>query len=121
MARKIHRKKRRTTSGIVALGKALDLMVAGHDAVVGPDFLMTKRDSYDVDIGYLHPASLRTYDQEFVDSLFNFIPEKKIDLPSLSDLAVLYPEYREKRDQLNKYQQSFSDHIFKYDIDSAKE
>uniref|UniRef100_UPI003F827C69 hypothetical protein n=1 Tax=unclassified Cysteiniphilum TaxID=2610889 RepID=UPI003F827C69 len=61
---------------------ALDLMLAGHDQVIGSDFIMRKRDTLNADIGHLNPADLNTYDQSYIDRLIHCQAKECLTIPT---------------------------------------
>jgi hypothetical protein len=117
MTRKSRKRRNRNTS-FGAFGHALDLMLAGHDTVIGSDFIMTRNDPYNAEIGHLNPEDLRNYDQKFINTLVKLNPRQKLKRP---DLKKLFLKYRKQRDSLNEFQQKFAEMAMEDDIAAAKE
>ena len=114
----IKRKKRRQRNVAPFLISAISLGLGGRNTLIGPDFLLELNDPYNADIGHLDPKDLRTYDQDYVDSLINMKPKRKsvpVELKSISDYYVkqrlLLSDYHLKNESL----------IMQYDIVAAKE
>lgn len=97
--------------------EAIDLMLAGHDTVIGSDFIVTRRDNSE--IGHLDPSALHTYDQDFISALINLKPLKKTRKPS--SLDDLYQDYRKQRDLIGNYHLKLFEKAMDFDIQSAKE
>lgn len=83
---------------------ALDLMLAGHDQVIGSDFIMRKRDTLNADIGHLDPDDLNTYDQAYIDSLIHCQAKECLTVPTDVELQRLSNEYMKQREILSAYQ-----------------
>lgn len=116
MTKKIKRHRNRDISNI---GFALDLMLSGHNRVIGNDFVLAHADPFNAEIGHLNPEALETYDQKFVDALINLKPKKNIDF--IGNSKNLYQEYKEQRIQLSKHQSALYKYIITHDINAAKE
>ena len=115
-------KKRRQSksSGLNTTLHALDVMRAGNlQAFIAPNFLLTRSDPYNADIGHLDPQALQTFDQAFVDSLIQFKTETPAVIPS--DLKALCDIYLEQREHLSNYHISAEKLILQHDIVAAKE
>ena len=109
MVKKNKQGNNRSNMNLDHVGAALDLMLAGCNRVVCPDFLITRQDPYHAEIGHLDPIALRIYDQKFVDILINIKCNKKTNIPE--DLENLSQEYKNQRKQLCQYQGKFNKHI----------
>lgn len=123
MLKKTRQNKRRKKDGGMNLDHvctAIDLMLAGHDSVVGPDFVITRRDPYNADIGHLDPKALHTFDQGFVDTLVGIEAGEKVNF--LQDLKKLCQLYMEQRALLSEYHGKIMQCLFdRYDMQAAKE
>lgn len=98
----------------------LDLMLAGHNSVVGQGFLLEKRVPFPTYVGHYNPDDLQKFDQAFVDLLINTESREKIIIPD--DLNSLCQIYREQRDQLSAYyEKATSSLLDQHDITAAKE
>jgi len=120
----VKKNKKRTNRGkdnIDVIGHALDLMLAGHDSVIGPDFVLTKRgmgiDS--AEIGYLDPDSLNTYDSDFINSLMKTQAEAKISIPD--NLESLSNDYSKQRELLSEFHHEGEVLLTTYDREAANE
>jgi len=98
---------------------ALDLVLSGYDTVIGSDFIIQKKDPYNADIGHLDPLSLRTFDQNFIDSLVSLKPIAKVLIPN--NLKDLLEKYKANRNLLLGFNEHASDIVIDHDIKAAKE
>lgn len=110
-------RKRSNTKIDNSIFEAIDLMLAGHDTLIGHDFIMTRRDNSE--IGHLDPSSLHTYDQDFVSALINFKPLKKIKNPG--NLDAMSENYTKQRELIGDYHLKIFEKAMDFDIQSAKE
>lgn len=115
MAQKPRKRSNKKTDN--SIFNAIDLMLAGHNTVIGWDFIMSRRDNSE--IGHLDPSALRTYDQDFVSALINFQPLKKIRNPSKLD--IMSQDYTKQRDLIGDYHVKLFEKAMDFDIQSAKE
>lgn len=98
---------------------ALDLVVAEHQYIIGPDFIITPNDPLNADIGHLDPKALRTFDQKFIDMLTQTKSSQSTVIPE--NLSSLSKHYWSQRQLLsNFYDRPFNDFI-EYDIEASKE
>ena len=111
---------RKNRGGLNEVLSALDLVLAGHNTVIGSDFIITKNDPYNADIGHLDPKALHTFDQDFVDTLVCLKPKKMVAIHK--DLKNLSKDYSRQRDSLSDYHIQASTFLFEhYDIIASKE
>lgn len=113
---------RRRSSGGMSLfnvGSALDMMLAGHHSVIGNDFIMTRNDPFNADIGHLNPEDLRAYDQSFINALIDIKAQQQVSIPK--DLKSLCATYVEQRDQLSRYHVKAIKLMFDNDVVASKE
>ena len=97
----------------------LDLILSGHNRVIGSDFVMIQRDPFNADIGHLDPQDLRTFDQDFIDMLLAIKPKQKVFIPK--NLKNICQDYINQREQLSTYHENATDLLLTYDIKAAKE
>lgn len=103
-----------------SIGTALDLMLAGHNSVISPDFLITRRDPYNADIGHLDPSDLCRFDQDFVDMLCKIKPKQQASIPE--DLEGLCQKYLKQRELLSAYHEKPMEALLlSHEIEAAKE
>lgn len=113
------RKRNNQNSGFETIGHALDMMLAGHHSVVGPDFIITRREPDNADIGHLDPKTLRTFDNDFVKRLVNTSAESKATIPD--DLKGLSESYTKQRELLSSFHGKAECLLSNYDMNAAKE
>ncbi|WP_440682914.1 hypothetical protein [Cysteiniphilum halobium] len=116
-----NRNKRNKRNDLFEFSSALDLMLAGHDQVIGSDFIMCKRDTLNVDIGHLNPADLNTYDQAYIDRLIHCQAKECLTIPTDVELQRLSNEYTKQREILSAYHDEVVDIMIDYDTEAAKE
>lgn len=95
----------------------LELMLLEYG--IGPDFILRTRDPYNADIGYLDPKALRTFDQDYVESLIAMAPINKLVIPR--DLKNVLDIYVKQRVLLSDYHDTLESLIFDHDVVAAKE
>lgn len=99
---------------------ALDMVLAGHETIIGPDFIVSKHDPYNADIGHLDRSALRTFDQKFVNHLIHIKPSQKILIPG--NIKNLTQDYLQQRDSLSDYNLKAGNFMFdNFDVDASKE
>ncbi len=101
------------------MASALDMMLAGHNQVVTPDFIMSRPDPFNADIGYLDQKDLNNFDQDYIDHLINL--KSKNSIPSNMDLEVLLNQYIAKRQVISDFHNQAFALLRDYDITAAKE
>lgn len=124
MVNKTKRIRRRKKNNNMAMnldniGMALDFMLAGHGTVIGRDFLITRHDPFNAEIGHLDPKDLRTYEQDFVNTLVNIKAKQAVIVPK--NLKLLCQSYIEQREQLSEYHREAEEILLNYDVEAAKE
>ncbi|WP_440993571.1 hypothetical protein [Cysteiniphilum litorale] len=117
MAKK--RKSSRNNNDLMHFAAGLDMILAGHRQVVGPDFIMRQRDPFDADIGHLNPKDLNTYDQGYIDDLVSLKADNAIAIPV--DLETLSNTYMSQRELLSDFHNKAFELLRDYDLDAAQE
>lgn len=111
------RKKRRPRRYDIPRMAASMLQLMLLEYGIGPDFLL--REPSNADIGYLDPEVLRTFDQEYIDSLISMNPANKLVMPA--NLKSISEAYVKQRALLSDYHGKCESLISDYDIVAAKE
>lgn len=104
---------------ITAMNRAIDRVLYGIPPFIDSPFILENRLPENADIGHLNPSALRTYDDDFVDSLINYKAKESVEIPT--DLKALCDVYVEQREALSNYHYSAEKLIEEYDIIAAKE
>ena len=123
MVKKTKASKKKKTGNDFQLDHVLagiDLMLAGHNSVIGPDFLLERRAPDLTYVGHYDPDDLKKFDQAFVNQLINIRSIEKIIIPDgLNNLCQIYSK---QRDQLSAYYEKATSALFEqHDITAAKE
>lgn len=104
---------------ITAMNHAIDRVLYGLPPFLHSPFILDDRLPEHADIGHLSPKALRTYDDDFVDSLINYKAKESVIIPA--DLKALCDVYVGQRDALSDYHYSAEKLIEDYDLIAAKE
>ena len=116
----VRKKRSKRRNSLIAPLAALDLMLAGnHDRVIGPDFILQRKNPFNADIGHLNPEELRRFDQEYINSLFATEAANRISIPV--NLEDILESYLKQRMLLSKYDNKAYVSIFNNDVIAAKE
>jgi len=112
------KRRKRSNNFLAEAGAALDLMLAGHERVIGRDFIVERNKPLNPDFGHLDPKDLHAFDQDYINSLIAIEPTSKIFVPT--NLKYISEEYTKQRALLSAYHHE-NDLIREYDIIAAKE
>ena len=102
-----------------SMNHAIDRVLYGIPPIADSLFVLDNRLPEHADIGHLRPSALRSFDDDFVDSLVQYKANESVVIPA--DLKALCDVYVEQREALSNYQYSAEKLIEDYDIIAAKE